>query len=1107
MSEDEGAVLVDWNGSMSARSVPSGRRLLGRQLSSSEGDRNAISLYDSDSSDDEMRRRAQRSSSIMLSQSFHEDVLVDEDDIEVDLDGDLDEDLDDDDDDDDEEEEEEVFDEVDGMIVTDDDDDDDMDDHDDEDDDDGDEDDNDDENYEDDDQEQDLGLYDRSMNEEAWRLSNLVPAASLSSPSLRTSPATTEPITTAGGGPNAVFDRQKDSEDTNPSPSPSPAPRFGVSMRKRTTPHRERRTMQALLSEDKPWRRNRDRLSTPLGRSHGGSGGFGTNNTDSPGASRRLRPRRSLSNPLKRLQQKKSPRRVQDRQQEQQQQQPIEDQAEVHPPDEITASSSAELQRSQSVDDTDWSPDGHNVVTTVEGDVVQGQDAPPATTTTTTTTTTTSAPRRTTSPPSLPTEGTETDPALVAAPGVEVVVEHEAEENEMEAKLLSTRLAPINLNAKTDWSGLAPLPTSFLGDGSFHPSMAHYLDDDLKVAEIDSNRMAVEHSMLIYSILQLLSDREKGGPTGGQVGTMEFDEEFNASPVLKQGSLKKASRSGRARRTWKFKYVEIRQGYLTYYADHQSNHKQSQETLALAECKIRAINKKNGKASFVFEVVTMNKNRHLWMTSSEEERASWLKVLQQAKRGKAKKQTIQNLDHYQESIDRFQTLQTNLRWSVDKSDYVIQFVGDSIEFGLELPTAWLPPSAAMLQMVDGNNDGSSNSNDSSDEETGDDVYRNSNYGRDGGGKKQRNNVRPPVATPTTGDLWRFLETHSFVINGHLVAGHSARGPARIIGSLSRCLLEYDRSSSEEHALHNLTEAQALCWTREVLLSMCKSLVRNGAYTLLEELCRNPSLVAVQPGSHSSDSVPPIHINVTYTTFDNLVDHAEVEDDTADHNISAWVTTRSKSFKNWKNRFCVVSDGVLSYYEQAQPRPRGLRGQLVLVGATIHDVPEKHLYVLQIVTKDQERERQLSFRDEAVFLEWKEAIQKAIDSCSAQLAFGSEQQSLSNPSSPQSPNRRRKAAGRMLTNGGGRIISGVEGGFKAISRGASDLLVRGIRNKSQGSRRPTATSFETTQDLRPKNNPPSVLISVEYDRPYRICAVQTGGNRDYEGFLDNEETWM
>jgi hypothetical protein len=607
-----------------------------------------------------------------------------------------------------------------------------------------------------------------------------------------------------------------------------------------------------------------------------------------------------------------------------------------------------------------------------------------------------------------------------------------------EVSIHSSQLSELDLDERIGWDSLPPLPNSFLGAGMLHPSMSQYLDTKLQhnhISHADADRFAVEQSLLLRAILQLLEERAVRG-----VAQMNMDDGI----VLKQGALKKFSHSV-GRPTWKVKYAEVRRGTFSYYEDSADASKKARKTIPLSGCICQE--SRNRVGCFVFELLPENCPRRLFMCSSEEERQSWLRVIKEAKQ---EKKTPINLNPYQWSIDTYRALQTSLRWSLSKGEYLLHF-GDVTKLKLQIPVQW--------------------------------TYEETNEWDEREIQKQ--------SKPKAIDFWKFLDKQTFVINGHEILGGSLHGRERTIGALSRCILEYDHSSQEEHAQHDLLEVQAVSYARDVLVACWQSRARDDSHYALDNMCQNRNLVIVLPMSTN----PKIYFTVSYSRNEDQYDPS-VDSEVAPQ-VSGWVTSRSRTFRNWKNRYCVVSEGVLSYYEHANPRPHGLRGQVVLVGAVLNVVHEKaredmHLHILQIVSKDHDRERQLSFRDITSFTKWKDAIQDAIDLCTPKDAN----------SPPESPERRRKInrvipTSRLMQKGmegGGRMIA--ESGFKVI-KGASNLFEKITRKN-------TDDAF-LSNDLESyiaaaRTEHPSVHVRVQSCRHYKIITADPTGD-------DETDTWI
>ena len=619
-------------------------------------------------------------------------------------------------------------------------------------------------------------------------------------------------------------------------------------------------------------------------------------------------------------------------------------------------------------------------------------------------------------------------------------IDEDDENFEEERSVHSSELSELDLKERLDWDSLPPMPNSFLGAGVLHPSMSQYLDEKLQHNRItlrDADGFALEHSLLLRAILQLLEERALRG-----LAHIDLDD----GVVLKQGALKKFSHSV-GRPTWKVKYAEVRRGSFSYYEDSADSAKNARKTIRLAGCKCQESRNKIG--CFVFELLPENCPRRLFMCSSEEERQAWLRAIKDAQQ--EKKKPIK-LDPYQWSIDTYRTLQSNVRWSLSKGEYMLH-LGDLKKLKIQLPIQWVNEEANVAEEFEA----------------------------------------PNLSKLKTIDFWKFLDKQSLVINGHEIPSGSLHGPEQIIGALSRCILEYDHSSQEEHARHDLREVQAVSYARDVLVACWQSRARDDSHYALDNMCQNKNLVIVLPMSID----PKIYVNVSYSTDENPYDSAsQVE---VAQQVSGWVTSRSRSFRNWKNRYCVVSEGVLSYYEHANPRPHGLRGQIVLVGAVLNVLLEKaredmHLHILQIMSRDNDRERQLSFRDEASFTKWKEAIQLAIDLCTPMFAI----------TPPGSPGERRRKIPRVIPTGrlmqkgmegGGRMIA--EGGFKVI-KGASHLFEKITRKSTEDAT--FSTDLESNIADEARLGPPSVQIRVESCGHYKIITSDPVGD-------DKEDTWV
>ena len=259
-------------------------------------------------------------------------------------------------------------------------------------------------------------------------------------------------------------------------------------------------------------------------------------------------------------------------------------------------------------------------------------------------------------------------------------------------------------------------------------------------------------------------------------------------------------------------------------------------------------------------------------------------------------------------------------------------------------------------------------------------------------------------------LWKDMLRDSVSINGDLYKGDGGHGPERIIGALARCIMKFDKSATQNvnatrayRKKFCITESQAVSYARDVLLACNRTRSGGDSYYCMDTLCSNHELVVLCPSSSEAD---PLRITVRHSGNDGIARRGSNVH--GFHDISGWILTRSGPNKSWKKRFGVLSEGVLSYYEQAHPRPHGLRGQVLLAGATIGvsqvgttneesdtidelspsaptsqavafaKIPTRNTkYIVCIITKDRSKERQIIFDDQNDFSLWNQSFRNAI----------------------------------------------------------------------------------------------------------------------------------
>lgn len=606
-----------------------------------------------------------------------------------------------------------------------------------------------------------------------------------------------------------------------------------------------------------------------------------------------------------------------------------------------------------------------------------------------------------------------------------------------------------DIDQVVDFSTLRPLPNSFL---NLPPDVYDYLDPDLvkTIGGEDISTFAWEHHLLVKGLMQLLAERDHIGVEGDVQDT---------SNVLKMGPLKK-----RYAQIWFVKYVEVRKGNLTYYGDSKTENSSRRTTVHLRKrtCTCQAVTNKEG---FSFELLTEGHPKSLWMAKSEEERSSWIRAINQAMIGETDDSLDAPLDltQYQNAIDVYQSVQSSLQEVKTQNDYTVAVDGllyrQRSSSALRLPMKWIRE-----QVV-------------TDEEH----------------KKEPDAPHKRVQSNIS-DFWKSLCSTSVSINGFLVEANSAYSGERVIGSLSRAILEFDKVEKEtdqevDGVLNSMkqrcvdsfvTEVEAVSYARTILTGILRSKVRGGAYSALGKLVRN------DVASVKLESAGPVHIDVSFAG-DDFSDEEPYQ-----YDMSGWVSTRLlKKNKAWKDRYFVVSEGVLSFYQNADPRPYGLKGQLVLGESEVKTDNDKTIIQIQI----EDQERQLRFDDHAEFLKWKEIIERA--KMHAPVTEGDSNQ------------RKKKAYGAKLlkgATGGGKIAMKAMKGAKKSIKSAGGKIKRGIRgnpykngdSQESGRRRPTTDMFRTsTMNLQEKSDKrePTVQVVVELNSTFKVVSSESSSEEE------------
>jgi PH domain len=754
------------------------------------------------------------------------------------------------------------------------------------------------------------------------------------------------------------------------------------------------------------------------------------------------------------------------------------------------------------------------------------------------------------------------------------------------------------------WTSLPYVPSHFVHENAESGQPLPYLEPDFKTliqndpSLIETLHFVLDHKFYLRALFQLLAERDAVGVE---------DSILDNENIIKKGPLRKKY-LGKAN----YKYVELRKGNLVYFGDDDGEGRKTIHLRsATASCKAAddsptdagkdgvgsshsppgthsssgtgggppsmhqaaaslsaglttAVNATTSAAStitggpsatagFEFHLWVEGK-RYAWLANSNGERQSWVKAIRSAMIGEVNDDDwgmslntalSPNLAAddlratYKEALESYQKLQSHLQKATTLHGYLesILALAPHPDSASTTPALQIPLKCLSEHMPT----------------------------KDGGDTKkatpsQRRRVKQEIK-----EFWDMLIQYDFAINGHVIDRQSPCAAERIIGSIVRCILDYDHSFAESGTAgmpsvteagatdkptkrsdtHRISELDAVSYARSILLLMIKSKTSGDVEFAVDNLLKNEGLVRVEgidgpPGlSTASDA---LHIDVSFAG-DDIVDHND--DGELSNEASGWVMVRRSKYNTWKSRFCVFAEGVFSYYENAHPRPHGLRGQLLLSGATLSEVDDEKdrvredagLYILRLTMNGQERERQFAFESEDDFLEWKEVIQHAIDGCDVNPSTRKVNDDGTDPDGARESTGHKKTMSMTIIGGGTKLISYatdesikaikgatdssmkvVKGGTKAIMdatgalKGATNLMFRSIRSsrarskRGANNKRPIRKTpslqflMERTRTAKTGKREPTVQCVVQTTSEFRICPNPEGESADGESTL-------
>lgn len=574
---------------------------------------------------------------------------------------------------------------------------------------------------------------------------------------------------------------------------------------------------------------------------------------------------------------------------------------------------------------------------------------------------------------------------------------------------------------------------------------------------------AMEHRIFLNAALDLLTELDRTAPELGMMDPI----------VIKAGSIRKASHLMNG--VWKVKYVEIRRGMFSYYENAVSNvGSRAGDTqgdlllrknipLEASTCTCRAVklhqkalNLSPGGAIFELTCSNNSNNKRLWMAASREERQAWIQAINNAMVGGSVTRGDSLVDHrgivrtvsgrspFKTDLRKYLKHQSSMRAAKSAAEY-LSGLRELLNQSLHVPVKWIATQGMLLN----------------DNGTGHCTVTPSAF------------EEASVAL-SVDQLWRDLQRDSVSINGEVFRGDSSHGPDRILGALTRRILSVGRSSEATGAQSDLSESKALVYARDFLLAGNRTRSGGDSYYCVNTLCSNSDLVVVVP---SGTEAEPVAIDVAEDESDDSL-HSRLNDK------SDWIRTRSKLQRGWRKYFFVLSEGTLSYYEGATPRPHGLHGQRVLADASISITKRKARengnltnhdeFVLTISLKDgTTKDRLLLFESDDKLLDWVYALE-----CVTKAKSSTE--------AARKPLRRRATSNseeQLLSSSIADILSGAQQSTMehATKIGLDpELVASRLANFAQ-----RATS--------------AVLVSVRACTEYKVCTTNPQGD-------DDQDTW-
>lgn len=622
----------------------------------------------------------------------------------------------------------------------------------------------------------------------------------------------------------------------------------------------------------------------------------------------------------------------------------------------------------------------------------------------------------------------------------------DAEEDDFDDTLL---LDPSILEQQSiPLDSLPIIPNSFTSLDRMSMSMLKqqknlsYLDGTMWQADTlttkDAHGFGWEHSLFLQAVIQLLAQREQVGVEG----SVDYTDN-----IWKKGPLKKLSFVvGGRRRTgaWNVKYVELRKGNLVYYDDSNrtsnvNNPTYGRKTIHLreAEAVVKESDEQWGPG-FVFEILVQGSPPRYWWAQSNESRQAWIRAIRSAMIGSEQAEDNNkplDLAPYQTSVK----LLSELREAVRDTDLQETYVSaiEKVEMELELlqvPVQWVRESI----LLDNNTD----------------MDRKKP-------PKRKWSAQDRLSNDIT-KFWKSIRQLSFSVNGFVVPRDTPVAAERVIGALTRSMLEFDKAfraddfaSDEATKQNQISEMQAVAYARSILQSILRGVEEKICERTVRGLLQGrQELVTISRLVEDDDITSLTRLELSFAGDDMPGDSIDLEEE----DMATWIcVSRRKQGKSTfpnikgKKRYAVLSGSVISLFEASSPRPHGLRSQFVLrAGNSIEpeelkndqQLSDRPQYVIVISGDESNLQKLLIFDDKDDMETWKEALQQKVQELDkAVCSQPSKDMPVSTPA-------------KKIVKGAERVIkgaadNGIRGGIRVI-RGAKDSGRKAMKIAADGS---------------------------------------------------------